>query len=250
MPKHILKNVRIFSGGADLTGQSNKVELGGEKDAKEVTNFGSVDLNGDIWKEFLAGLGVADVSMGGQWEAGDTSKVDDDAFAALGGVGPLTVLPSSLSGAVGDTAYFTSALRTKYQLGDAVGEVAPWQQSGRSTWPLVRGVSAHPPGTARTATGDGTAQQLGAVPADRCLYAGLHVLSVAGTTPSLTVKIQSDDAGAMSSPTDRITFTAATARGGQIARVAGAITDDYFRPTWTISGTDPSFLFVVVLGIA
>ncbi|SCL43268.1 hypothetical protein GA0074692_6797 [Micromonospora pallida] len=77
------------------------------------------------------------------------------------------------------------------------------------------------------------------------------MLSIAGTaTPSVTVTIQSDDAAGMATPTDRLTFTAATVAGGQTLRLAGPITDTYYRATWTVSGTTPSFLFVVALGLA
>jgi hypothetical protein len=115
----------------------------------------------------------------------------------------------------------------------------------------VRGVCAHPPGTARTATGNGTGVQIvGGVPAGQYLYAAIHVLSVSGTsTPTLTVKIQSDNGSGFPSATDIATFTAATARTGEVVRAAGAITDDWFRVSYTISGTTPSFLFLVTLGV-
>ncbi len=174
--------------------------------------------------------------------------VDDASWAGLGGLGPWTVSPDGAT--VGGLAYLTWALRGSYTLGGEVGDVAPWSADAKGSWPLARGVIAHPPGTARTSTGDGTAVQLGAVPAGQRLYAALHVLSAAGTTPSLTVTVQSDDASGMASPTTQLTFAAATGRGGQILRTTGgAITDTYYRASWTISGTSPSFLFLVSFGI-
>jgi hypothetical protein len=104
--------------------------------------------------------------------------------------------------------------------------------------------------TARTATGTGTSVQLGAVSSTQRLYVALHVFSVSGTTPSLTVAIQSDNATGFPSASTVTTLTAATAIGSQITRVAGPITDDWFRVSYTISGTDPSFLFAVTAGIA
>jgi hypothetical protein len=246
--KGTLKNVRIFSGGADLTGQSNKIEIAAEIEEKDVTNFASVDANGEVWKEVTGGIASAKVSAAGQWEAGDTSKVDDDVWAALGGIGALTTFPVDAN--VGSVAWIVNAMRGNYQLLGAVGDVAPWSLSASSSWPAARGVSLHPPGTARTATGNGTGVQQGAITAGRYGYASLHVLSVAGTsTPTITVKIQSDDNSGFTTATDQITFTAATVIGGQIARVAGPITDDYWRAVWTISGSSPSFLFVVGFGI-
>ncbi|HEX5404801.1 MAG TPA: hypothetical protein VFX16_21140, partial [Pseudonocardiaceae bacterium] len=144
----------------------------------------------------------------------------------------------------------TKALSSKYTLLGAPGDIAPWEAAADGTWPLVRGVIAHPPGTARTATGDGTSQQLGAIAAGHHLYAALHVLSVSDTTaPSLTVAIESDSTTDFASATTQATFTAATAQGSQITRVAGPITDTFYRPTWTISGTSASFMFVISLGI-
>jgi hypothetical protein len=82
------------------------------------------------------------------------------------------------------------------------------------------------------------------------MYAALHVLSVAGTTPSITARVESSVDNTFSAPTTRLTFTAANAVGGQILRTAGtAITDTWWRVAWTISGTSPSFLFSSALGI-
>jgi len=243
MSKRTLLDCRLFAVGADLSGASNKIELSSEVEDKEVTNYRS---NG--WKEVLGGLGSAEISGEGQWEAGDPSLVDDASWATLGGVGPWTVCPQDA--VVGNLAYLTNALRCDYKLGDAVGEVAPWTGTAKSSWPVVRGQIGHPPGLARTATGTGTALQLGAIPAGKRLYAALHVLSAAGTTPSITVRIESDDAVGFASPTTQLTFAAATGPGGQILRGDGtAVTDTQYRVAWTISGTTPSFMFAVSLGI-
>ncbi len=243
MGKFVLLDARLFAPGADLSGASNKIELTSEIEDKDVTNYRSQG-----WKEVLGGLGSAEISGEGQWEAGDPSRVDDASWSTLGGVGPYTVCPND--SVVGALAYLVSGLRTDYKVGDAVGEVAPWAGTVKSSWPLVRGQIAHPPGTARTATGTGTALNLGAVPAGKRLYAALHVLSAAGTTPSITARIESDDSAGFGTPITRAAFTAATAPGGQIARTDGlAITDTHYRVAWTISGTTPSFMFAVSLGI-
>jgi hypothetical protein len=245
--KFVLANVRLFTGGADLTTVNNKLELGAEVEEKESTAFVP---SGSVWKEVLGGIRSTSASAAGQWEAGDTGKVDDVSFADLGSITPWTACPATA--AVGSLAWLTGFLRTNYVLGGAVGDVAPWSANGSGNWPLVRGLIGHDPGTAETANGNGTAQQItGGVPSGQSLYAALHVLSVAGTsTPTVTVKIQSDNAVGFPSSTDVLTFTAATARGGQLLRAAGPITDDWFRVSWTITGTTPSFLFVVSLGVA
>ncbi|MBW8701885.1 hypothetical protein MBT84_19955 [Streptomyces sp. MBT84] len=244
MSKTVLTNVRCFASGVDLTSNSNKIELSSEVEEKEATNYASQG-----WKEVLGGLASAEISGEGQWEAGDPSKVDDASWSQFGGVGPWSVSANNAAN-VGDLAYFTSALRADYKLGGEVGEVAPWTSTAKSSWPLVRGQFAHPPGTARTATGAGTGLNLGAVIAGKRMHAALHVLSVAGTTPSITARVESSPDNTFASPTTRLTFTAATAVGGQILRTAGtAITDPWWRVAWTISGTTPSFLFAAALGI-
>ena len=245
MTKFVLTDCRLFAGGADLSGASNKIEITAEMEEKVVTNYRS-----DAWKEVLAGLGSAEAAGEGFWEAGDDGMVDGASWAQLGSVGAWSIGPAD--SAVADLAYFMKALRADYTLGESVGEVAPWSGTAKSSWPLIRGVFAHPPGTARTATGDGTAQQLGALSAGQRLYASLHVLSVSGTsTPTITVEIESDSQEDFAgTPETRLSFDAATARGGQILRTAaGAHADTWYRPTWTITGTNPSFLFVVALGI-
>jgi hypothetical protein len=244
MSKFVLLDTRLWVAGADLTGASNKVEISAMVETKETTNYASAG-----WHERLGGLASSELKAGGFWEANDPSMVDDTAWAGLGSVLPVTVAPSA--GAVGDVAYVTQALKSTYKLLGSIGDVAPWEAGLFGSWPTARGLVAHPTGTARTATGVGTAQQLGAVAAGKSMYATLHVLSVAGTsTPTITARVESDDAVGFPSATTRATFTAATAVGGQILRTDGsAITDDWWRVAWTITGTGPSFLFASALAI-
>lgn len=242
-------NTRLFAASADLTGRSNKVSLAAEFEDKDVTTFlpeGDADTG---WKKVMGTLASSSLAAEGFWEAGDDGKVDDEAWANLGSVIPFTICP--VSGAVGEVAYLLKALRSQYKLGAAVGDVAPWTAGATGTWPVPRGRVLHPAGTARTATGDGTAVEYVAATSDQYLYATLHVLSIAGTsTPTITVAIESDvDALFNGSETVRITFDAATAIGGQIKRVVGPITDTFYRATWTITGTNPSFLFLVGVGV-
>lgn len=244
MSKFTLLDCRLFAPGADLSGASNKIELSAEIEDKETTNYRSAG-----WKEVIGGLGSAEISAEGQWEAGDPSKVDDQSWSTLGGVGPYTVCPTD--SVVGALAYLVQGMRTDYKVGDAVGEIAPWSATVKSSWPLVRGQIAHPPGTARTANGTGTVLNLGTIPAGKRLYAALHVLSVAGTAaPAITVTIESDDAVGFASPVTRATFAAAGAPSGQALRTDGlAITDTHYRVAWSVTGTTPSFMFAVSLGI-
>lgn len=250
MAKTVLLNCRIFAAGADLTSRSNKVEMSCEIEDKDATSFRASDDPDAGWKELLGGLASTSITASGQWEAGDPGKVDDMAWSNLAGRTPHPWSVCPLSAAVGDLAYASTGLLTSYKLGDAVGEVAPWEAQAKGSNLAVRGQVAHPPGTARTASGTGTGLNLGALSASQRLFASLHVLSVAGTTPSLTARVESDSDNTWASPITRATFSAATAVGGQSAMVSGAVTDTWWRVAWTITGTTPSFLFVSALGIA
>lgn len=251
MAKGILRNVRLFAGGCDLTSQSNKLEFGGEYEEKDATTFGSVDVSGTvIAKEVIAGLFSAKISAGGFWDANDLSLVDDTLWAARGARRAWTVCPAGA--AEGSLAYLQHALHSSYQLLGAVGDIAPWQASMAGTGSMGRGQVASAPGTARTATGSATILDLGVggVPQGKNLLASLHVLSVAGSsTPTFTAKVQSATTVGFAGPTDRIAFAAATAIDGQWMTLAGPITDRYYRLTWTISGTSPSFLVAAAIGI-
>lgn len=244
MAKQVLTDVRAYLSGADLTGNSNKIELVSEVDDQDVTTMAS---NG--WKEVIGGLFDTTITAEGFWEAGDASKVDDASYAGIGAVAPWTIVPTG--GTVSSVAYLTKALQTNYVGPQGnVGDVAGWSANGKGSWPVARGVVAHPNGTARTATGTGTALNLGALAAGQYMYASLHVLSIAGTaTPTITARVESDDNSGFTTPTTRGTFAAATSLTGEIMRIAGAITDTYWRIAWTITGTNPSFLFVSALGI-
>ena len=62
----------------------------------------------------------------------------------------------------------------------------------------------------------------------------MHVLAVSGTNPTLDMIIQSDNVSGFTSPTTKITFDQAVAVGAQWGtRVAGPLTDDYYRASWT-----------------
>ncbi len=162
-------------------------------------------------------------------------------------------VPQSLSigSADGSVTYFGRTLATQYQpIGGAAGELAMAALTAQtSTGPLIRGRRIHPTSVARSATGNGTAYQLGALSSTQTLYVALHVLDRTGTA-SMTLSIQSDDNSGMTSATNRITsFTAATARSYQWASVAGAVTDDWWRCVYTITGTG-TITFGVSAGIA
>lgn len=244
--KMVLLDARIFAGGADLSGSGNKIELSDEAEFKTTTNWRSGGA-----REGQAGLAECQIQYGGQWEAGNASYPDDAAWAQRRTKEPWSVAPEGDSDlAPGNLMYLTRAITLQRSFWGGVGEVAEASAMAAGDRPLVRGLSAHASGVPRTATGTGTALELGAVTAGRYLYANLHVLSVSGTsTPTITVSVQSDDNSGFSSATTRGSFAAKTAVGGEQIRIAGPFTDTWWRLSWTISGSTPSFLFLASMGI-
>jgi hypothetical protein len=66
----------------------------------------------------------------------------------------------------------------------------------------------------------------------------------------MTLRVESDDNAGFTSATTRLTLTAMTARGGQWASLVGPVaTDTYWRAAWTVSGTSPSLVTRVCIGI-
>lgn len=241
MTAFVLTDALVLVNGANLSGQSNKLELSAEVAEQDVTTFASAG-----WKEVIGGIGSHDWSLAGQWAAGDTAKPDDRLWADLGANAAWTAAAPS---AEGSAAYFGTILSGQHKIGGDVGNVAPYEAHGVGSGRLVRGTLMHPAGTARTTTGVGTAYQLGALSATQLMACALHVCSVSGTTPSITVKLRSSST-AGGTYADRITFAAANALSSQLLTVAGAVTDTWWRVEWTISGTTPSFLFAVAAGIS
>lgn len=153
--------------------------------------------------------------------------------------------------AAGDPCVFTRGPLAALSLwGGKVGDASPFALEITPDTATVQGFVAAP-SAARTATGTGSAVTATGPTASQRVYAALAVTAASGTTASCTVKIQSAPASNFASPTDRITFTAATAAGWQFSSTSvGEITDGYWRATWTISGATPSFTFAVLFGIA
>jgi hypothetical protein len=239
----ILKNCGIFSDGYDFSGDHNEINLDLSKEILDKTTFSATRKS----KEKTLGLAEAKANGMGfvNLAAAGSDKIF---FDQLSLVQKLTsIMPKTQS--AGDIVYFMQALRSTYKPGMKVGQLMSFSYDLESYGDIVNGTVLL--NSTVSSSGNGTAYNLGQVSASQKLYAGIHVLSVSGTgTPTITGKIQSDNLEGFGSPTDRITFAAKTAIGSEWATpVSGAITDGWWRFNYTISGTNPSFLVLVVMGI-
>ena len=239
----VYKNVKVYSGGHDLSGDVNTLGLEYAFDEVEATCFGSECH----WA--LPGLPKLSFSLEGL-ASSDGADGSDDILSERHGTVGVPMLWCPQSGADGEAAYFAETLELTYAPGGALGEMYKFAASGvgRGT-KLVRGTVMAT--GAKTSTGNGTARELGAVASGQKLYGILQVLAVSGTNPTLDLVVESDDAEGFASGVTRLTFTQATAVGAQfITPVAGPITDDWWRAAWTIGGTDdPSFTIALCVGI-
>ena len=238
-----LTNCGILAGVADLTGYSNEVSLESEVTDLDTTTFGNAG-----WRTRQAGLYTASAEVKGFYEAGDAAKPDDRLFADLGASAlPVSFLPLGATDA--NAAYFVKGMRGSYGFGAPVGDMLTWTSSLQADSQLVRGQVAN--AVARTATGTGTSLELGAVGATQRVWAIMHVTALAGTdTPTLTVVVQGDTATNFPSPATVASFTAATTTTSQVVSGAvGASADSWYRLSWTITGTNPSFSFIAAIGI-
>jgi hypothetical protein len=243
MGHQVIRNARLWLAEYELGGHLNVCALAYGAELQDDTSIA------DLARKRLGGLKTAALQMEGFMSLG-VGQPDPGLPANLGVVDvPVSVCPIA-GAAEGDRAFTFRAALADYQFGGAIGVNAPFSAGAEaSQGPLVRGLLVH--NATRTATGAASAgYQLGALSASQRLYAALHVFEVSGTTPTLDAVIESDNASNFPSATTRITFAQKTAAGSEWSSVLGAITDDWWRVSFTISGTNPSFRFAVVAGIA
>jgi hypothetical protein len=240
------KDMSILLGSIEMAGNAKVFDLTTDVQVLDTTSLASTG-----WVSVIGGNKSGKVNLDFMQDV-VASGVDDTLWPLLGVAGtPKSICTNSADGSV---AYLLQTIPLSYTpVSGAVGDLAMGNISGSSSnGPVVRGTLIHPSNVSRTSTSTGTGRQLGAVVAGKSMYAALHVVTVSGTNPTLAVIVQSDDNAGFTTPTSRITFSTATAttNRAQMSSVAGAITDDYWRISYTIGGTgSPTFAFAVTAGI-
>ena len=238
MATQVYKDCKVYLGEKDISADLNNVAISDGAEMQDDTTMG------DDTRSNKAGLKTVGVAIEGFVQA-DTDLVEDtiwDKFAAVDEV--LTMCPET--GADGEVAFVLKSVIANYNPGGSVGDMYAFTVDANATGDLYKGTIMAT--GVETATGTGVARQLGAVGATEKVYAALHVLEATAVS-TLDVIIQSDDAVGFPAPDDEITFVQATAAGTQLLSADGAITNDYWRVSWTIGGAAPSFTFVVVIWI-
>jgi hypothetical protein len=234
------QNVRPLSGGYELTSVAQECTINASRARIDATTMAS---NG--WEESIAGLKSTKASLSGFLDYGTTGATDLAQFAAIGAsASDLMILPTG--GADASVGFIASAIRGSYEAGGKVGDAAglgiEWNGTGMASRGTVlkNGII--------TATGTGTIMQLGAITAGQTAMIQIQTTAVSGTTPSMTVIVQSASLVGFGSPTTRATFSAQTGIGSQTLYISTPVTDQFWRVSYTISGTSPSFTTAIVMG--
>lgn len=240
-------NCQIYVDGYDLKSETNMVRLEAIKEVKDRSVFGNTYRN-------RAMAGLADVNF---QAAGFHSTAQDTEFRANWAQNDTctSVYVPATGGAtvaVGDLAWFFKGVAPKYTVGGAHGEDLMWTleaQGGAGAYGPLKGWVLEPGLVAKTADANGTGYQCGAIVSGQYLYAMLHVTSVSASD-SIVVTIESDDNADFTSATTRITFDSLSAVGAAMAtRVAGPITDDYWRAVFNVTGADVSIVCACAMAI-
>lgn len=243
MATYSVTGSKLYFGGYDLSGTATQLSAAITAEELDSTTFGDGG-----WRSRKAGLKQVALSGQGFNESDGTGDPDDLFNDNLGTTSLLTV--AETDGADGEPATSFQGLPFSFTPEGNVGQLWAYQFDITGKTAVAHGTILHPGATARTATGTGTGRQLGSVSSSQKLYAALHVIEASGTSPTLDVVVQSDDNSGFSSATSRVTFAQASDVTSEWATpVDGAISDDYFRVSYTIGGTSPSFKFVVVVAI-
>lgn len=239
---------KLWAGKYDLSGDLNEIRYNGTAEILNATVFGNATTKNAI------GLYQVQATASGFANFADNEQ-DEIVYGHLGSSGfPVTICGQNTP-AEGEPCVFFNATQGAYTLGGAHGQLLPFsfEASAVVGHPPIRGIILEPGSTARTATGNGSGTNApGAVASGSYAYAVLHCTS-ASAGDTLDVIIESDaDGNFAAGATTRFTFTqisGGTESSQYMTRVAGPITDTYWRAKWTIAGTDESFTFAVAVGI-
>lgn len=237
MPVKVLTDAFVYVDGYDFTGDSNQVRLSCEATAQDVTTMRSGG-----WNESVMGLKSSQFDASGFW----SSDADAQLFPNLGTANLAhTVGPAEEEG--GRCDIWLAGNYTVPLFGVDVGGVAPYTIGTKGT-DGVGVVSARlikEKATVSATGATGAEVQLGAVSATQFLYATFHIFT-AGTT--ITAVLESDADDTFGSATTRITFGPLTTAGGTYAtRVAGPVTDDWYR--LNVTTCTGSFVIACAAGI-
>ena len=233
----VLRDQRLFLGGLSLSSQSNSVSISLETDEKDRTALE------DVGRRRVGGLEDSSIGASGFFDAG---AVDAALFSAVGLSGQVigVTAPDVVEGV---TAYALQSMIGSYTPVDgSVGDLGEFDLAASADGPIIRGeLNAL---RDLTATGVGAVSNLQSVQSGRSLYAALFVTALsAGATLECTIR--SASSSGFGSATQRIDLGSLTETGAAWGVYEGNTSHAYFRPSFTLTGTDPSASVALILAV-
>ena len=245
MAKFVLTNAKVLFEGRDLSGELSNVDLQYSCETPDSTTFG------DITRRRLPGLLDVAATQSGYWDSVSTSdSADKDMFEEVAATSGLMTMSDS-GGTLGDVSFAFKTQTATYSPGGAIGEVFAFQLQINGDGVLSRGSVVENSVFTFVGVTQGTSLQKGAAASPDTTTSTLHVTAASGTTPTLDVTVDSDDADAspFASGVTRLTHPQMTTVGANQQTLVGAVTDDWWRYVITIGGTTPSFTIFGSLAI-
>lgn len=246
MAQYVITDADIWAGSYEFSCYTASVKTDvtvAEVDFTTMCSGGWSTVKGGLktWTAEIEGFNDLDESGG--------SSIDSRNWSQLGSNDPWGMTHTTAADA--GVCYFGNGLLSSvYPQGPEVGAAGKLSAKWAGSSAFVRGQVAV--NGAKTTTGTGTILDFGTTPTTSMkVYAAVWVTAISGTSsPTITVKVQSDDNSGMSSATDRITFSAVTAIGAQWATpISFPSGERYWRMSWTVSGSSPSLTTVGMIGI-
>lgn len=228
----VLCDAQIYTGPVDLTGQANQVTEAWSAQMGDKTTFAS-----ECWSEHFVGNRSATLDV--QTYLAEALVAD----TIEAGTQPLIC---TVAETAADLSYGYSLVGAVAEAGQewALGELVRQPLQIRNSGEAFAGRMLMPK-SVKTADGNGTVVELGAIAAGQSVRASLHIFGVTGG--NLTVIVESAALPAMSAPNTRINFGAQTAPGAHFSKFSTATGDVQWRVRWT--QTASSATFAVLVGI-
>lgn len=235
----IVQDEKVFFGGYNMTSSVMSYSIEANREPQDDTTLG------DGTRSNLLGLRATTASLEGHYDADPYDNALNAAFSLDD-----TPFSMAMTGTQGELAYFFNATLGDYSpISGSVGEIKGYSAGAVSRDKLIRGVWLLN-GAGLSATGDGTAYQVGAVAANQKLYIATHLYGFDDAGDGISIEIESDASDDFTgSETTQATIAPSTALTSVWTTVDGAITDTWYRPVYTISGSTPSFNVAVFIGV-
>ena len=235
------KDTQLYIDQYDFSGVALNATVTSNREVADVTAFADTDMT------YVFGKMGGTIDITGLWSAASPAW-DSFLFNDLGTDGVnVSVWPEGA--AAGKRGWAAECSGVSQPFTANTGDFITADVSYQAESALVYARSYIQQTTGTTPSDNSASYQDGAITASQIGVGFLQVFSAGGSSPTLDIKIQSDNGSGMSSPTDRITFTRATGATVERKTVAGAITDDWYRVTITAGGSSPAFAYIVAFGI-